>query len=143
MIVATSALGAGVDIPDVRLVVHIGLPRSLRDFVQESGRAGRDGQASRSVIVVSAARTTALVPWGAKGVAVIRQAGLCRGPRTSQTSFGILLSAAGLSPLPGARRLARPGWVPYWRGAVRPLQPSYAYAYRRRRPPPSIAAGSS
>ncbi|KAK5651010.1 hypothetical protein OQA88_2404 [Cercophora sp. LCS_1] len=42
-IVAISALGTGVDISDVRLVLYIGLPRSLRDYVQESGRAGRDG----------------------------------------------------------------------------------------------------
>ena len=52
---ATSALGAGIDIPDVRLVVYVRLPQSLRDFVQESGRAGRDSQVSRSVVVVSAA----------------------------------------------------------------------------------------
>jgi len=50
-IVATCALGAGVDIPDVRLVVHYHPPRTLRDFVQESGRAGRDGEPSTSVIV--------------------------------------------------------------------------------------------
>lgn len=53
IVVATSALGAGIDVPDVRAVVHIGMPRSLRDFVQESGRAGRDGKPSLSRIFVS------------------------------------------------------------------------------------------
>ncbi len=42
VIVATNALGLGIDIPDVRLVVHAGLPRRLRDYAQESGRGGRD-----------------------------------------------------------------------------------------------------
>ncbi|KAF4436754.1 putative ATP-dependent DNA helicase Q1 [Fusarium austroafricanum] len=51
LIVATNALGMGMDVPDVRLVVHAGMPRQLRNFVQESGRAGRDGQASEAVVV--------------------------------------------------------------------------------------------
>ncbi|KAH6957504.1 hypothetical protein DER45DRAFT_487842 [Fusarium avenaceum] len=51
LIVATNALGMGMDVPDVRLVVHAGMPRQLRNFVQESGRAGRDGQESEAVVV--------------------------------------------------------------------------------------------
>jgi hypothetical protein len=41
--VATSGFGAGIDCPEVRNVVHIGLPHSTVDFAQEVGRAGRDG----------------------------------------------------------------------------------------------------
>jgi len=52
-IVATNALGLGVDVPNVRLVVHAGMPRKLRDFAQESGRAGRDGGSCEAVVVVS------------------------------------------------------------------------------------------
>src|SRR5690606_13410277 len=44
LIIATSALGAGVDIPGVRLVVHWNSPSSIIDFAQQSGRAGRDGR---------------------------------------------------------------------------------------------------
>ncbi|KAK3933608.1 P-loop containing nucleoside triphosphate hydrolase protein [Diplogelasinospora grovesii] len=51
VIVATNALGLGIDIPDVRLVVHAGVPRRLRDYAQESGRGGRDGLESEAVVV--------------------------------------------------------------------------------------------
>jgi superfamily II DNA helicase RecQ len=49
---ATNALGLGVDDPNVRLVVHAGMPRQMVDFVQESGRGGRDGQKSESVVCI-------------------------------------------------------------------------------------------
>ena len=48
---ATNALGLGVDAPRIRAVVHVGMVRRLRDYAQESGRAGRDGQASEAIIV--------------------------------------------------------------------------------------------
>lgn len=50
LVVATNALGLGIDVPDVRLVIHADMPRQLPRFVQESGRAGRDRTPSRSVV---------------------------------------------------------------------------------------------
>ena len=67
VIVATSALGLGVDIPDIRCIIHVGQPRTLLDYAQESGRAGRDGLRSEAVIIQPAG----LGPpkWEAEGVA--------------------------------------------------------------------------
>jgi len=53
ILVATSALGLGIDYPHVRFVFHQGQSRSLMDFSQESGRVGRDGKEGRSVIFTS------------------------------------------------------------------------------------------
>ena len=93
VIVATIAFGMGIDKPDVRFVAHAGIPKSIEAYYQETGRAGRDGDAARAVML-----------WGAGDFATARQR-LSELPEARRAGERQRLDAlAGLVETPGCRR---------------------------------------
>eukprot|EP00741_Cyanophora_paradoxa_P017236 tig00020961_g16648.t1 len=73
VVCATVAFGMGIDKPDVRHVVHYGLPKSLETYYQQSGRAGRDGEPAQCRLYFSSA-DYAMVNFYVQGVEAAQQA---------------------------------------------------------------------
>lgn len=90
---ATIAFGMGIDKPDVRFVIHAGLPKSIESLYQETGRAGRDGDPAEAHCY-----------WGATDFARARQR-LGEVPESRRAGErGRLSALAALVEAPGCRR---------------------------------------
>ena len=61
IVIATTAFGMGLDIPDIRQIIHVGLPSEIEMYVQESGRGGRDGLPCKAVLIRSGSKHSSRV----------------------------------------------------------------------------------
>jgi ATP-dependent DNA helicase RecQ len=66
VLITTTAFAMGVDIPDIRLVVHWRHSHTVEDYLQEFGRAGRDGRPALALLFTEGARDLGLLEWMAR-----------------------------------------------------------------------------
>jgi ATP-dependent DNA helicase RecQ len=104
VIVATVAFGMGIDKPDVRFVAHVGVPKSIEAYYQETGRAGRDGDPSQAVMFwgagdfVTARQRLAEIEEGRRNAERARLDALAGLVETAQCRRAVLLRHFGEHP---------------------------------------------
>jgi ATP-dependent DNA helicase RecQ len=94
VMVATIAFGMGIDKPDVRFVAHLGLPKSIEAYYQETGRAGRDGDPAVAHLL-----------WGGDDIARARaRLGEIEDEERRRADMARLNALIGFIETPGCRR---------------------------------------
>lgn len=99
IMVATSALGTGIDVAGIETIVHLGRPHGIIDYVQEVGRAGRNNETVQSSIVVGRremevmrCEDSASHDWNQEGLK-----GLLLGDKCRREQLGITMDGYGVS----------------------------------------------